>query len=84
MNTLNQNVFKARQPYFDFLKGIAIIFVVAIHSFSHVYTKENLSLFAIIVRQLMNVAVPIFCVSSAYFLANKEGRKEGRKEDLYF
>ena len=60
-----------RIEYFDFLRGLAIIMVVAIHTFGSSYTYESISLLGISVRQLMNCAVPIFCVSSAFFLGNK-------------
>ena len=69
-----------RNPYFDFLKGIAIIFVVAIHTFGVIYSYETIDIFSLLLRQIMNCAVPIFCASSAYFLSNKEfDFKENRK-----
>lgn len=61
-----------RIEYFDFLRGLAIIMVVAIHTFGSSYTYESILLLGISVRQLMNCAVPIFCVSSAFFLGNKD------------
>lgn len=61
-----------RIEYFDFLRGLAIIMVVAIHTFGSSYTYESISLLGISARQLMNCAVPIFCVSSAFFLGNKD------------
>lgn len=76
VNSDQVKLFSPRQSYFDFLRGIAIIMVVAIHSFSVVYSYANITIIAVIIRQLMNVAVPIFCVLSAYFLINKTvGRK---------
>lgn len=63
---------KLRNPYYDFLKGIAIIFVVSIHTFDNVYNYENLSLVVLFIRQILNCAVPIFCVSSAFFLSGKD------------
>ena len=60
-----------RIEYFDFLRGLAIIMVVAIHTFGSSYTYESISLLGISARQLIQCAVPIFCVSSAFFLGNK-------------
>lgn len=61
-----------RIEYFDFLRGLAIIMVVATHTFGSSYTYESISLLGISVRQLISCAVPIFCVSSAFFLGNKD------------
>lgn len=61
-----------RQTFFDFIRGLAIIMVVAIHTFNLCYTSENLSLIGLVFRQIMNCAVPIFCTCSAYFLARKD------------
>ena len=60
---------KTRNEYFDFLRGIAIIFVLGIHAFSSngsVYTVlryENIA-----IRQVFNCAVPLFLAISGYFL----------------
>jgi probable poly-beta-1,6-N-acetyl-D-glucosamine export protein len=64
-------VMSERIEYFDFLRGIAIIMVVAIHTFGSSYTYESISLLGISARQLTNCAVPIFLVSSAFLLGNK-------------
>ena len=61
-----------RIPYFDFLRGIAIIMVVFIHCLAFCYTPLNIPLPAIVARNLMNVAVPIFFAISGYFLASKQ------------
>lgn len=63
---------KERQIFFDFIRGVAIIMVVAIHTFGLCYTSETLSLLGLLFRQVMNCAVPIFCTCSAYFLAKKD------------
>lgn len=60
-----------RIEYFDALRGIAIIMVVAIHVFGSVYTGETVSFFGVALRQIMQCAVPIFCASSAFFLGRK-------------
>ncbi len=50
------------------LRGLAILMVVAIHTFS----LEDSSDIVIIVRQIFNMAVPLFLAISGFFLANKE------------
>lgn len=61
-----------RLNYFDFLRGIAILMVVAIHT-GPVYHFDTIQgLLTIIVRQLFNSAVPIFFAISGYFLAAKK------------
>lgn len=63
-----------RNYYFDFLRGIAIMMVVAIHTFN----VEEADLHGCVVdmttfvRQLLNCAVPIFLAISGYFLGNKK------------
>lgn len=61
---------KHRNEYFDFLRGIAIIFVVGIHTFvcsegcsEYVQTAE------IALRQILNCAVPLFLAISGFFLS---------------
>lgn len=72
--TLFENCMKteSRLEYYDFVRGIAVIMVVAIHTFGSVYAYETLTLAGVFVRQLLNCAVPLFCVSSAFFLINKD------------
>lgn len=53
---------KQRNLYFDFLRGVAIILVVAIHSF---ILGENSNE----IRQLLNTAVPLFVAISGFFLS---------------
>lgn len=65
---------KERNAYFDFLRGIAIIMVVGIHTFP----AESVSLdtfngiISIVVRQILNAAVPIFLAISGFFIASKD------------
>lgn len=54
------------------LRGIAIIMVVTIHCFGIVYSDGLLDFAAVVSRNILNCAVPIFCVSSAYFLYSKD------------
>ena len=63
-----------RITYFDALRGIAIIGVVAIHSSGGVsYPANNLSFnITIFWRQLLNFSVPLFLAISGYFMSSKE------------
>lgn len=61
---------KERIVYFDFLRGVAIILVIGIHTF----ILEETEAFAdikILLRQLLNCAVPLFLAISGFFLSNK-------------
>lgn len=57
--------------YFDFLRGIAIIMVVAIHTFPKSSWEAPGDYLQIAIRQILNCAVPIFLAISAFFLAKK-------------
>lgn len=57
--------------YFDFLRGIAIMMVIGIHTFPNCFWDNIDDYFLIILRQLLNCAVPLFLASSAFFLAKK-------------
>ena len=73
-----------RIDYFDFIKGLAIIFVVAIHVFSNLMVQNELNYFFIILRNPLNCAVPIFCCCSSYFLVTKDfSLKSGRKNLIH-
>ena len=56
---------KERVAYFDFLRGLAIMMVVGIHTYT---LGEDSTL----VRQLLNTAVPLFIAISGYFLSLKK------------
>jgi len=66
-----------RIEYFDMLRGLAIIGVVAIHSsttgLQFADTSVNFN-FTIIWRNLLNFSVPMFVAISGYFLAKKSIR----------
>ena len=64
---------KERIAYFDFLRGLAIMMVVGIHT----YTLGEDST---VVRQLLNAAVPLFIAISGYFLSQK---KMENKDDYF-
>lgn len=64
-----------RIHYFDFLRGLAIIGVIAIHSAVIGYSFNDTSLdfnLTVIWRQLINFSVPMYIAISGYFLANKD------------
>ena len=58
--------------YFDFLRGIAILMVVGIHTFPSASWDKLNDVLLIVIRQLLNCAVPIFLAISAFFIANKK------------
>lgn len=65
----------SRNNYFDFLRGIAILMVVGIHTFN----ADGAGLIfdiKVLIRQLLNCAVPIFLAISGYFLSIKHKTKE--------
>lgn len=59
---------KERDWYFDFLRGIAIAMVVAIHTY--VATDEINGV--VLLRQTLNCAVPLFLAISGYFIGKKD------------
>ena len=61
--------------YFEALRGIAIIMVIAIHTYPHSDSSFN-----IFIRQILNCAVPIFFALSGYFLYKKSLET---KEQIY-
>lgn len=56
---------KERDIYYDFIKGIAIVFVIGIHTYS--YSGIGFE----ILRQVVNCAVPLFLAVSGYFIGKK-------------
>ena len=69
---LESNHMRQRITYFDFLRGIAILMVVGIHTFSHSTFDSIGGNITIIIRQVINCAVPIFLAISGFFLAQKK------------
>lgn len=64
---------KQRNLYFDYLKGLAIMGVVAIHTIKFNY--DVYSLMGVVVatfRNLLGCCVPLFVALSGYFLYNKK------------
>lgn len=66
---------KERIAYFDFLRGLAIMMVVGIHTYT--LGKDST-----VVRQLLNTAVPLFIAISGYFLSQK--KMENKDDYLSF
>ena len=70
-----------RETYFDFLRGIAIMMVVGIHTMPQVSGYNSIREDVVLVlRQIFNCAVPLFLAISGYFLAHKPLKN---KEDIF-
>lgn len=61
-----------RDTYFDFLRGLAIIMVAGIHTYT-----DGLWHFNLFLRQFLNCAVPIFLAISGYFIGHKSFSERG-------
>ena len=61
-----------RNLYFDNLRGIAILMVVAIHTFIACEFDNFQSICAISMREIFNVAVPLFLAISGFFIGRKK------------
>lgn len=61
-----------RNLYFDTLRGIAILMVVAIHTFIAGEFDNYQSICAISMREICNVAVPLFLAISGFFIGRKK------------
>ena len=62
---------KGRIVYYDFLRSFAIILVIVVHSFSASFSDGVISISALAIRNLCNIAVPIFLALSGFFMAQK-------------
>lgn len=62
---------KTRNNYFDFLRGIAILMVIAIHTYPRFSFDGAYDIFQIFVRQIVGCPVPVFLAISGYFLGRK-------------
>ena len=63
---------KSRNKYFDFLRGISILMVVAIHTMPNISGYNSvLNSISLVLRQVMNCAVPLFLAISGYFVSKK-------------
>lgn len=64
---------KKRIPYFDFLRGIAILFVVSIHTYELSPMAGNIwDDIKIFLEQIIQCAVPVFIAISGFFLVQKQ------------
>jgi len=72
---------KQRNQYFDYLRGIAITMVIAIHTSPALKEYDSLESISVITfRQILNCAVPLFLAISGYFIAKKDfSTRENRK-----
>ena len=61
-----------RNLYFDNLRGIAILMVVAIHTFIACEFDNFQSICAISMREIFNLAVPLFLAISGFFIGRKK------------
>ena len=62
---------KKRRSYFEFLRGIAIIMVIGIHTYSQPDSIDGFD-FSLLFRQILNCAVPIFFAISGFFCYQKQ------------
>lgn len=64
---------KERNLYFDFLRGIAIVMVVGIHTTGeHCGYDSMIARLNTMLRQVLNAGVPLFFAISGYFLSKKD------------
>lgn len=71
---------KERVTYFDFLRGIAILMVLGIHSYLVVPFDSLSNALRINLREMINFAVPLFLAISGYFI----GQKSIKSKEQYF
>lgn len=62
---------KQHIAYFDFLRGAAILMVVAIHTYAGGDFASTEGMVRIIFRQTLNCAVPVFLALSGFFIGQK-------------
>lgn len=56
-----------RITYFDFLRGVAVLMVVGIHTFPQSTFGSISGNMEIVIRQMINCAVPLFLAISVFF-----------------
>lgn len=63
-----------RNPYFDFLRGVAILMVVGIHTYTGRYSLDGsfMDVVRLVLINFFNCAVPLFLAVSGYFIARKK------------
>ena len=65
-----------RRPYFDYLRGAAIMMVVAIHTYVQPTAVKGFDI-EVLLRQVLNCAVPLFLAISGYFCYQKSFAEGG-------
>lgn len=73
---------KQRNAYFDFLRGVAILMVIAIHTFPKCGFDSVEGCLQIFIRQIVGCPVPLFLAISGYFLGKK--KLDGKQERMTF
>ncbi len=73
---------KQHITYFDFLRGVAILMVLGIHTYVDGDFTSLEGTLKILFRQILNCAVPVFLALSAFFLGRKTF--ENRDSVLFF
>lgn len=63
--------------YFQYIRGLAIIFVTGIHAFGEYWINFSISSmdgfnYNILIRSILGYAVPVFLALSGYFMSNKD------------
>lgn len=61
-----------RETYFDFLRGIAILMVIGIHTYTVRPFEGATNTIQIVARETINFAVPLFLAISGYFIGKKK------------
>ena len=69
----------SRVEYYDFLRGVAIIMVVGIHTFASSSLDSIYGFISMLVREVLNCAVPIFLAISGFFCGKKILRDQNAK-----
>ena len=74
-----------RDSYFDILRGIAILLVIAIHTYPGGDFETAEGFVNICLRECCNVAVPLFLAISGYFIGKKDLSTDSKSVfSLYF
>lgn len=63
---------RGRVGYYDFLRGLAILMVVGIHTYPPSSFDSISGSINIVIRQILNSGVPIFLCISGFFLGGKQ------------
>ena len=69
---------KHRNEYFDFLRGVAIIFVIALHTH-----PEQMNKMESFIKLLCCCAVPLFLAISGYFITSKDLASNQKRKDFW-